>query len=678
MHRDENQLSHDTPNAPGGPDSLDEVTRLRYRMIGISFYWFAGIVTLQLFFGFIELQFVVPGDGVVPLPMTLLIVVTAVCWLGNLLAKLARLPNSTLASVRCETVFFAAAAGTAAGTYALGMNTHVAIVGVFASAMATIHKSARAGHIKLGICFTIALVALYARNDTQVVPDNSYSMLPWGVTWNMFSAFLLPYAFGAILNQTIFFLVASFSRSHQRQIVALEQLEHRSERDTLTGLFSRASLPTKFKALNQVATDTNSQLAVALIDLDNFKNINTFGGHDAGDKTLTAFSARLSETLPHAHLFRLGGDEFLVVQVLQGDSSEITGRLQQCTSPMKLVYEKDDLEISSSIGLTIAAAPCSYQRAVSQADIALRQAKRQGKGVTVLFKPGHSVPDVSDVQRPFAIVSPLTDHTSKSEIPAREVGAAILSGQIRYAVQPVFDVQTQRISGAECLLRWQLSDGSIVPIHHYLDTFTVLEWQAPYMNQLIQQKEQLFRAIRSVDEINVHFNYAVETLNSQAFTDRIIGALAATPADLRGFVVEICEQGAKPAEQIIADRHLAVLRKAGVKVAIDDFGAGHSNLERLTHLDADILKLDRQFVALSTHSKRGLAILENVLELAESLQITLIAEGVETEEQEALLARIGITEHQGFLRGRPVWPESFIDQLRQRNLGEHIATRSTL
>ncbi len=282
------------------------------------------------------------------------------------------------------------------------------------------------------------------------------------------------------------------------------------------------------------------------------------------------------------------------------------------------------------------------------------------------------------MQRPSAIVSPLTGQTSKSEIPAREVGAAILSGQIRYAVQPVFDVKTQRISGAECLLRWQLSDGSIVPIHHYLNTYTVLEWQAPYMDQLIEQRENLFRAIRSVDAINVHFNYAVEALQSEAFTDRIIGALANRPADLRGFVLEICEQGAKPAGQIIADRHLAVLRNAGVKVAIDDFGAGHSNLERLAHLEADIIKLDRQFVGLSTQSRRGLAILENVQELSESLQITLIAEGVETEEQEALLATVGITEHQGFLRGRPIWPESFIEQLRQRNLGNNGAVRGTL
>ena len=679
MHNEQNRLFNDSPTAPGELDSLDEATRLRYRVIAIGFYWFTAIVTLQLFFGFIELKFRGPADGVVPFQMTVFIFVTAVCWVANLLAKLARVQHSSLASVRCEAVFFAAAVGTAAGTYALGVNTHVAIVGVFASTMATIQKSQHAGNIKLGICFTIALIALYARNGTQhIIPDNPHSMVPWGVVWNMFSAFLLPYTFGAILNQTVFFLIASFSRIYQRQVVTLDQLERRSERDTLTGLLSRAPLPKKFKELNQLATDSNCQLAVALIDLDNFKNINTFGGHDAGDKALTAFSARLSEALPQAHLFRLGGDEFLIVQLLQGDIQELIGRLKKCARPMKMIYEKDDLQISSSIGLTVVSATCSYQRAVSQADMALRQAKRQGKGVAVVFKPGQSVPDVSDVQRPSAIVSPLTGQTSKSEIPAREIGAAILSGQIRYAVQPVFDVKTQRISGAECLLRWQLSDGSIVPIHHYLNTYTVLEWQAPYMDQLIEQRENLFRAIRSVDAINVHFNYAVEALQSQAFTDRIIGALANRPADLRGFVLEICEQGAKPAGQIIADRHLAVLRNAGVKIAIDDFGAGHSNLERLAHLEADIIKLDRQFVALSTQSRRGLAILENVQELSESLQITLIAEGVETEEQEALLSTVGITEHQGFLRGKPIWPESFIEQLRQRNLGNNGAVRGTL
>ena len=115
MHNEQNRLFNDSPTAPGELDSLDEATRLRYRVIAMGFYWFTAIVTLQLFFGFIELKFRGPADGVVPFQMTVFIFVTAVCWVANLLAKLARVQHSSLASVRCEAVFFAAAVGTAAG-----------------------------------------------------------------------------------------------------------------------------------------------------------------------------------------------------------------------------------------------------------------------------------------------------------------------------------------------------------------------------------------------------------------------------------------------------------------------------------------------------------------------------------------------------------------------------------
>ena len=93
------------------------------------------------------------------------------------------------------------------------------------------------------------------------------------------------------------------------------------------------------------------------------------------------------------------------------------------------------------------------------------------------------------------------------KIPAREVGAAILSDQIGYAVQPFFNTTTHSISGAECLLRWRLEDGSFVPLEHYLETFVSLEWQATYMNHLLEKKQNLFSAIRSVTPVDVHFNY---------------------------------------------------------------------------------------------------------------------------------------------------------------------------
>ena len=261
-----------------------------------------------------------------------------------------------------------------------------------------------------------------------------------------------------------------------------------------------------------------------------------------------------------------------------------------------------------------------------------------------------------------------TDKENALEIPAREVGAAILSDQIGYAVQPFFNTTTQSISGAECLLRWRLEDGSIVPLDHYLNTFVTMEWQAPYMNHLLEKKQKLFSAIRSAIPINVHFNYTAEAITSAAFKSRVIQELRRKQTDLRGWVIEISEQDSGIKGSIIDDEDLVVLRNSGVKIAIDDFGVGHSNLERIANVDADILKLDRQFVANGRRSERSMSILRHVRQLTNSLDMKLIAEGIETAEQESMLTDVGILEHQGFFRGRPMPPGAFLAKLQQQRL----------
>jgi EAL domain-containing protein (putative c-di-GMP-specific phosphodiesterase class I) len=266
-----------------------------------------------------------------------------------------------------------------------------------------------------------------------------------------------------------------------------------------------------------------------------------------------------------------------------------------------------------------------------------------------------------------------TDKENAIAILAREVGAAILSDQIGYAVQPFFNTTTQSISGAECLLRWRLEDGSIVPLDHYLSTFVTLEWQAPYMKHLLEKKQKLFSAIRSAIPINVHFNYTAEALKSAAFKSRVIQELRRKQTDLRGWVIEISEQDSGPQRSIIDDEDLVVLRNSGVKLAIDDFGVGHSNLERVMNVDADIVKLDRRFVADGRRSERCMSILRHVRHLTNSLGMKLIAEGIETAEQESMLTDLGIVEHQGFFRGRPMSPEAFLAKLQQQRFDETMA-----
>ena len=654
-------------------DALTEEAQIRHRAIGIAFYACMTVVTLQLGITALEILWGKSQGGRVPPQISLFAALAAVPWACNFFALASRASRQRLTLVRTETVFAVSLLATFAGTYNLGFNVQIASFGIYCGVISTLRAGQLTGNLRVVCLFIAALAALMTRPGGLVDAElTSATAVNDSLAWNLFAAFLQPYALGIVINYSIDLLMESYRKSRAQLMRANKELSERWKHDALTGLLSRATLEAEFQAIHQTGNSESSELAVALIDLDNFKSINTFCGHGAGDNALLAFAERLRQLLPKSVLFRLGGDEFLVLQPVAGEEDEFIAKLKACAGRMKIDYHRDELHISASAGLTILAQPCDPQKALFEADIAMRQAKRKGKGTLVRFKPGASVPKPASVNRPAFTVSPSTSAASKSEIPAREVGAAILSNHIRYAVQPVFNAKTGAITAAECLLRWKLDDGSMVPIDHFLSTFIALEWQAPYMDHLLNQRQALFSAIRAVEEINVHFNYDAEALKSAAFQARVISALVDKPVNLKGWVVEIGEQGNETCGPVITEQQHRVLRNAGVMIAIDDFGVGQSNLERLAHVDADIVKLDKQFVTEGTRTERGLKILRHARELTHSLNMTLIAEGVETREQEAMLTAAGITEHQGFFRGRPKWPDQFIQQLRRMSQSQQL------
>ena len=666
-------MTEHTPQIQRDVDISADEMNLRHRAIATAFYACMVVVSVQVGATIMEIVWGGSQGGIVPPQVSKFAMLATIPWICNFVALAMRSSAASLAWVRTETVFGMSLIATFIGTYNLGFNVQIGAFGIYCGVIGTLRAGQLNGNIRVACLLLAALTALVARpgglSDAELM---SASAVNDSLVWNLFAPFLQPYSLGIVINFAIEFLMKSYQRNRAQLLHAYKEISYRWERDALTGLFSRGTLEDKFKIMNEADTD-DARLAVALIDLDNFKSINTYCGHGAGDQALTAFAERLQALLPDAELFRLGGDEFLALQLIDGEEQPFIDQLNTSARPLEIAYQKDELNLSASVGLTLATAPCEYHKVASEADIAMRQAKRQGKGSVVRFTAGDSVPSASSAARPAMAVSPLMSPASKTEIPAREVGAAILSDQIGYAVQPFFDVETRRICGAECLLRWRLDDGSIVPIDHYLNTFIALEWQAPYMDHLLSKREYLYSSIRTISDVSVHFNYTADALNTPAFYQRIIKPLTTKPMNLQGWVIEIAEESSAHVERVMSDQQMSVLRNAGVKIAIDDFGVGHSNLERLSRIDADIVKLDKQFVLEATRTRRGREILKFARQLTESLNINLIAEGVETAEQEAMLAQVGITQHQGFFRGRPTSPAAFLAKLQQLTFSEQLA-----
>lgn len=276
--------------------------------------------------------------------------------------------------------------------------------------------------------------------------------------------------------------------------------------------------------------------------------------------------------------------------------------------------------------------------------------------------------------------------TSKSEIPAAAVGAAILDGQIDFALQPIIDARTGEITATEALLRWYLDDGSVVPLADFLSTFVSLEWHPPYYQAINSTRLAILDGVREIKDIDVHFNFSVESLG----LSRASKLNNVIRSDLRGFVVEISEKDS-PSTFKNGIPHQDSLLSAGGKYALDDFGKGFSNLDRLSQLEIDLVKFDISLIKDITDNTRQRAAIKHVTALCEELDIGFIAEGVETVQQESTLLELGVFAHQGFLRGEPIKKSAFLNLLRsntqlakptggmdEQNFGDNGAVRSTL
>ncbi|MGA0433871.1 MAG: EAL domain-containing protein, partial [Luminiphilus sp.] len=444
----------------------------------------------------------------------------------------------------------------------------------------------------------------------------------------------------------------------------------------LTGFFNRNKLEEAFSANVANISDTQS-LLVALLDLDNFKAVNTSAGHSAGDTVLQHSAERIRSLLPSASLIRLGGDEFLAFSLVDNKSDEAMRVLSNITEPFPTEYQGENIWHSLSVGYTLVrdrAMPVS--QAIAEADLAMRQAKREGKGRAVGYAPGESVPSAVSAPVTHATFNPsLTGSDIKQEIPPRSVGAAILSGEIDFEFQPILDLTQSDIVAAEALLRWRLPDGSLVPMKHYLGTFVALEWQSPFIDFLSAKRLQLIEDIRAASPIAVHFNFALESIQSNRRSSDVARLTNLAEGRNEGLVVELSE---KRFEHITTDDtppstapaesfpHREKAADMGVKLALDDFGTGQSNLDRLVSYPVQIVKLDRSVCLRVAKSKRARSVIRHTREICDELNIALIAEGIETQEQSDALVDLGVTLHQGFFHFEPMPKDELLEVLHRR------------
>jgi diguanylate cyclase (GGDEF)-like protein len=385
--------------------------------------------------------------------------------------------------------------------------------------------------------------------------------------------------------------------------------------------------------------------AVLFLDLDHFKVINDSMGHVAGDELLVAVARRLTECVrPGDTIARLGGDEFMIL--LEGlprlrQAARIAERIIQA---LKRPYLISGREVSISTSVGIAAHTSGYASPddlMRRADIALYHAKASGRSVFAIFDERMNAAALKRLEL------------------ENELRAAIEGGQLIVYYQPILDLRTGSVEGLEALVRWQHPRRGLVQPAEFIPLAEETGLILPLGRQV------LFEACRHAARLQpandkppvMSVNLSARQFAQPDLVQQVRSALDETGLAPERLKLEITESVAMAdLERSVAV--LQTLRRLGVRLAIDDFGTGYSSLSYLKQLPIDTVKLDRSFIEPLGDAPSDAAIVRAVVELSNALGLSVTAEGIETQQQLAVLRSLGCASGQGYYLGRPAPPDA--------------------
>jgi diguanylate cyclase (GGDEF)-like protein len=427
-----------------------------------------------------------------------------------------------------------------------------------------------------------------------------------------------------------------------------ERLRHRSSHDPLTGLSNRRQVLSVLENAVSQQRGSHGHVAALFIDLDRLKYVNDALGHAVGDRLLVSTAARLAETVrPNDHVARIGGDEFLVVCTEMPDTVtalELSDRIRQALSGRLRVRELD-LEFSVSVGIALSDADtlalndeAASSALISNADTAMYEAKRTGRGRSVLF---------TSQMRAAA--------RQRSEL-AAALAQAVARDELTIEYQPVFSAVTRRASATEALVRWNH------PVRGRIDpaTFVAVAEESGSIGRLGESVlrmclADLRRWIDSRwvgDDFTVHVNVSQVQLSSSSFVQQVQTILREHGVGPHRLVLEARESALLSGNTDV-QRSVRTLRRLGIGIAVDNFGTGASALSVLTDIGADYLKLDGSLALPSGSSDADIRLVRALVLLAHALDMQVVAERVSGHEQLRHLQAAGCDFVQGHLLGMP-------------------------
>ena len=458
------------------------------------------------------------------------------------------------------------------------------------------------------------------------------------VVWTLMSASLVRKASGDPLH----FITQVQDITDRKR--AEEQLQHDAFHDSLTGLPNRALFMEHLRqAVERARRNQGYNFAVLFLDFDRFKVVNDSLGHVLGDQLLVELSSRLKASVRSVDtVARLGGDEFTVL--LDGvshpeDTQAVIGRIREAVAKP---FHLGGHEVYTSVSMGVTASTVGYDSAeevVRDADTAMYKAKQTGRARHVVFDPEM--------------------HSTAVELLSLETDLrkAVEQRELLLHYQPIISLGRQALVGFEALVRWQHPRRGLIPPAEFIplaeETGLILQIGEWVLGEACRQLKEWRDRWATAHELYVSVNLSGRQFTQPDLVERVVRAAHEVKLPIRCLKLEVTESVLM--ENIDgATARLEKLRGLGVEIAIDDFGTGYSSLSYLHKLPIDTLKIDRSFVGMMSGEDENAEIVRTIITLGKSLGMQVVAEGVETAEQRALLKVLGCDAGQGYLFSKPL------------------------
>lgn len=453
---------------------------------------------------------------------------------------------------------------------------------------------------------------------------------------------------GIIINGNHYIFASARDITHQKEdqnrlLEEKNRFDHLAHHDPLTGLPNRLSLIEKME--DKISHYSDHPFALMFLDLDGFKEINDSFGHRFGDQLLVLFSKLLQNLLPEdTFIVRTGGDEFVILMMCKENKGQIEQLLLHLIQKLNDPFNIDliDVYITASIGIAIYPQDGSnHEELLQKADAAMYNAKNIGKNTYSFYN------------------TLFTEKALQRTILSTQLKKAIHNNELELYFQPQVDVDTGNIIGAEALMRWMTQNGMIPP-----SVFIPIAEESGLILEVgkFALMQGCSTAVALSNEEMLHGRIAINVSARQLahldFLATLDDVLKVTQCNPQYIELEITESSIlENPEKMIA--LLSVIKSKGFNISIDDFGTGYSSLSYLKNLPIDKLKIDQSFIRNITHEHKNQTIVKTIISLAKGLGMSVLAEGVETEDEMLFLRNNGIDSIQGYYYHKPMKIDAF-------------------